>query len=652
MNRRPNAEFVRVIITWTIIGLIVVFIFNLLSSPHEFTYEISYTQFLDLLEKNAVKNVVIKEYSIYFDADYDLIKPYIKEEKGLFGIEKAIRKPDIVRAKVNVPNDPDLMRILKSKGVNIHVAPPEKQSWLVNFFNSWLPVIVLIGFWIFFMRQMQAGSSRAFTFGKSRARILVDHSKKITFDDVADMEEAKEEVKEVIEFLKDPKKFQRLGGKMPKGVLLVGPPGTGKTLLAKAIAGEAGVPFLSISGSEFVEMFVGVGAARVRDLFEQAKRYAPCIVFIDEIDAVGRMRGAGIGGGHDEREQTLNQLLVEMDGFDTSEGIIIIAATNRPDILDPALLRPGRFDRRVVLPNPDVKGRFEILKVHTREKPLAPDVNLEVIARGTPGFSGADLANLVNEAALIAARKGKSHIEMEDFEEAKDKVLMGVARKSLIISEEEKRLIAYHEAGHALVAKLIPGADPVHKVTIIPRGLALGVTQQLPEEDRYIHTKDYLLKHITTLLGGRAAEEIVFGVQTTGAANDLERASEIARKMVCAYGMSDRLGPLSYGKKDELVFLGRDIAISKDYSEKTAQEIDEEVRNIVYECYEEAKFILTSNRKALDDIVRNLLDREVLTGEDIDSIIRKYELVYSRKFANSGHGGKSDVSGTETKYNG
>ncbi|MGB9668246.1 MAG: ATP-dependent zinc metalloprotease FtsH, partial [Thermosulfidibacteraceae bacterium] len=569
---------------------------------------------------------------LYFDAEYDDIKPYIGETKGILSIERNIMKSKRVRIKVNIPDDPDLMRLLKEKKIDIYVAPPEKQSWFVNFLNSWLPIIVLIGFWVFFMKQMQAGSSRAFTFGKSRARIVVDESKKTTFDDVADMEEAKEEVKEIIEFLRDPKRFQRLGGKMPKGVLLVGPPGTGKTLLAKAIAGEAGVPFISISGSEFVEMFVGVGAARVRDLFETAKRYAPCIVFIDEIDAVGRMRGAGIGGGHDEREQTLNQLLVEMDGFDTSEGVIILAATNRPDILDPALLRPGRFDRRIVLPNPDVKGRLEILKVHTRNKPLASDIDLSVIARGTPGFSGADLANLVNEAALIAARKGKDRIDMEDFEEAKDKVLMGVARKSMVISEEEKELIAYHEAGHALVAKLIPGADPIHKVTIIPRGLALGVTQQLPEEDRHIHTKDYLLKHVTTLLGGRAAEEVVFGVQTTGASNDLERASEIARKMVCAFGMSEKLGPLSFGKKDELVFLGRDIAIAKDYSERTAQEIDDEVKRIVYECYEEAKYLLTNNRRVLDEIAKKLLEKEVLSGEDIDDILSKYELVYSRKF--------------------
>lgn len=644
MRRKINSEFIKALFTWSLIGLIVILLFNLLGTHQEFTYEISYTNFLDLLNKNLVKSVVIKEYSIYFDAEYEDIKPYISEEKSIFDIERNIRKSKRVRVKVNVPDDPDLMRLLKDKKVNIYVSPPEKQSWFVNFLNSWLPVIILIGFWVFFMKQMQAGSNRAFTFGKSRARIVIDDSKKTTFDDVADMEEAKEEVKEIIEFLRDPKRFQRLGGKMPKGVLLVGPPGTGKTLLAKAIAGEAGVPFISISGSEFVEMFVGVGAARVRDLFETAKRYAPCIVFIDEIDAVGRMRGAGIGGGHDEREQTLNQLLVEMDGFDTSEGIIIIAATNRPDILDPALLRPGRFDRRIVLPNPDVKGRLEILKVHTRNKPLAPDVDLSVIAKGTPGFSGADLANLVNEAALIAARKGKDYIEMEDFEEAKDKVLMGVARKSMVISEQEKEIIAYHEAGHALVAKLIPGADPVHKVTIIPRGLALGVTQQLPEEDRHIHTKDYLLKHLVTLLGGRAAEEIVFGTQTTGAANDLERASEIARKMVCAFGMSEKLGPLSFGKKDELVFLGRDIAIAKDYSEKTAQEIDEEVRRIVYECYDEAKYLLTENRRVLDEIARALLEKEVLSGEDIDAILARYELKYSRKFGavNDKPGDKQD----------
>ena len=632
LPKRPSGpSFGRGLLIWLIILLVVIVVFNFSNMPTEQVQELNYTQFLSLVEKGAVKSVVMKEYAVYAEVsvkDFQEVggklKPYFQWGKR--------QKPTKVRIKVVVPNDPDLIKLLKQKGVQIYVKPPEKPSWYMNFLSNWLPLIVLIGLWIFFMRQMQVGSGRAFTFGKSRARLVVDQGKKVTFKDVADIEEAKEEVREIIEFLKDPKKFQRLGGKMPKGVLLVGPPGTGKTLLAKAIAGEAGVPFLSISGSEFVEMFVGVGAARVRDLFEQARKHAPCIVFIDEIDAVGRQRGAGIGGGHDEREQTLNQLLVEMDGFDTSEGIVILAATNRPDVLDPALLRPGRFDRRVVIPKPDVKGRLEILKVHTRDKPLGEDVDLEVIAKSTPGFSGADLANIVNEAALIAAKKGKDKIEMEDFEEAKDKVLMGVERKSMIISGEEKKIIAYHEAGHALVAKLIPGTDPVHKVTIIPRGMALGVTQQLPEEDKYIHSKDYLLKLITVLLGGRAAEEVVFNIQTTGAANDLERVSDIARKMVCFYGMSEKLGPLSFGKKDELVFLGRDLALSKEYSEKTAQEIDEEVKRIVYMCYEEAKKLLTENREALDAVVSVLLEKEVISGEELDEILSQFELKRSTLF--------------------
>ncbi len=637
--RKPPAgpNFGKGLLMWLIIMVLVIVIFNFSNMPRESVYEVNYTQFLELVKRNAVKSVIMKEYTVVADVptkDYQAVGGKIKPVMVWSPKEKGIKPklPEKVRVKAVVPEDPDFIKLLKQKGVQIYVKPPEKPPWYMNFLSSWLPLIVLIAVWIFFMRQMQMGSGRAFTFGKSRARLVIDQGKRITFKDVADIEEAKEEVREIIEFLKDPKKFQRLGGKMPKGVLLVGPPGTGKTLLAKAIAGEAGVPFLSISGSEFVEMFVGVGAARVRDLFEQARRHAPCIVFIDEIDAVGRQRGAGIGGGHDEREQTLNQLLVEMDGFDTSEGIVILAATNRPDVLDPALLRPGRFDRRIVIPRPDVKGRLEILKVHTKDKPLGEDVDLEVIAKGTPGFSGADLANIVNEAALIAARKGKDKIEMEDFEEAKDKVIMGVERKSMIISEQEKRMIAYHEAGHALVAKLIPGTDPVHKITIIPRGMALGLTQQLPEEDRYLHTREYLLKLITVLLGGRAAEELVFGHQTTGAANDLERASEIARKMVCAYGMSEKLGPLSFGKRDELVFLGRDLAISREYSEKTAQEIDEEVKRIVLMCYGEAKGLLEKNREVLDAVADRLLEKEVMSGEELDELLSRFELKPSELF--------------------
>jgi cell division protease FtsH len=471
------------------------------------------------------------------------------------------------------------------------------------------------------MRQMQSGGNKALSFGKSKARLISEKSVKITFNDVAGVDEAKVEVQEIIDFLKDPNKFTKLGGKIPKGVLLVGSPGTGKTLLAKAIAGEAGVPFFSISGSDFVEMFVGVGASRVRDLFEQAKKNAPCIIFIDEIDAVGRHRGAGLGGGHDEREQTLNQLLVEMDGFEGNEGIIIIAATNRPDVLDPALMRPGRFDRQVVVPQPDVKGRIEILKVHTRKIPLAENVNLEKIARGTPGFSGADLANLVNEAALLAARVSKTTVENNDFEAAKDKVLMGVERKSMIISEEEKKNTAYHEAGHALVAKLTPGTDPVHKVSIIPRGRALGVTQQLPMDDKYTYSKDFLMKRLYVLLGGRAAEEIVLHQMTTGAGNDIERATELARKMVTSWGMSEKLGPVTFGKKEEHIFLGREIGQHKDYSEQTAVEIDQEVKRLVTEAYTAAKSLLEKNVDILEAFARKLLEIETMDSPDIDAMI-------------------------------
>ena len=471
------------------------------------------------------------------------------------------------------------------------------------------------------MRQMQTGGNKALSFGKAKAKLISEKSVKITFADVAGIDEAKAEVQEIIDFLKDPQKFQKLGGKIPKGVLLVGAPGTGKTLLARAIAGEAGVPFFSMSGSDFVEMFVGVGASRVRDLFEQAKKSSPCIIFIDEIDAVGRHRGAGLGGGHDEREQTLNQLLVEMDGFETNAGVIIIAATNRPDVLDPALLRPGRFDRQVIVPQPDVKGRLEILKVHTKNKPIDEKVNLDEIARGTPGFSGADLENLVNEAALLAARKGKTSVEKSDFEAAKDKVLMGVERKSMIISDTEKKNTAYHEAGHALVAQMTPGTDPLHKVSIIPRGRALGVTQQLPIDDRYTYSKDYLMKALTVLMGGRAAEEIALQHMTTGAGNDLERATDLARKMVTEWGMSDKLGPLTFGKKEEQIFLGREIARHKDYSEKTAVDIDEEVKGIVLDAYKKAKDLLTENRDLLEVFANTLLEKETLDGPEIDALI-------------------------------
>jgi cell division protease FtsH len=483
-------------------------------------------------------------------------------------------------------------------------------------------MLLLIGVWIFFMRQMQAGGGKAMAFGKSKARLVTDKSKKVTFADVAGIDEAKAELEEVIEFLRDPKKFTRLGGRIPKGLLLVGQPGTGKTLLARAIAGEAEVPFLSISGSDFVEMFVGVGASRVRDLFDQGKKNAPCIIFIDEIDAVGRHRGAGLGGGHDEREQTLNQLLVEMDGFESNEGVILVSATNRPDVLDPALLRPGRFDRQVVVPLPDIKGREKIFEVHTRKTPLADDIDFGVIARGTPGFSGADIENLVNEAALYAARYGKDKITMGDFEFAKDKVMMGAERKSMVISIEERRITAYHESGHALVARLLPGSDPIHKVTIIPRGMALGLTQQLPVDEKHTYPKQYLINNIKILLGGRAAEELILNEFTTGSGNDIERATNLARKMVCEWGMSDVMGPLSYGKKEEQIFLGREFATHKDYSEETAKRIDEEITRLVSDSYEKAKQLLSDHIDILNRIALELLEKEVLNTTELDDIIQ------------------------------
>ena len=522
--------------------------------------------------------------------------------------------------KTVMPMDyPELINMLRDKHVQITGEKPSQSPWLAALV-SWAPFLFLIGFWIFFMRQMQSGGNKALSFGKSRARLLTAHQKKVTFKDVAGVEEAKEELQEIIDFLKEPQKFQKLGGRIPKGVLLVGPPGTGKTLLARAIAGEANVPFFSISGSDFVEMFVGVGASRVRDLFEQGKKNAPCIIFIDEIDAVGRHRGAGLGGGHDEREQTLNQLLVEMDGFESNEGVILIAATNRPDVLDPALLRPGRFDRRVVVARPDVKGREGILAVHVRKIPLAEDVDISVIARSTPGFSGADLANLVNEAALNAARMNQKTVTHEDFEMAKDKVLMGVARKSLIISDQEKRVTAYHEAGHATVAAMVEGADPLHKVTIIPRGMALGVTQQLPTDDRHTYPRVYLEGQLAIMMGGRLAEELFLGTMTTGAGNDIEQATDLARKMVCQFGMSS-LGPLTFGKQEEQIFLGREIAQHRDYSEHTAVAIDDEVRKFIMQGYERAKSILTENRNALVRIAEALLERESLDATEIKMLI-------------------------------
>jgi cell division protease FtsH len=583
---------------WLFILLIMIMLFRVFSGPERGEEKVTFSDFIIAAEQGDVAEVTIQGKNI----------------TGKYSNGKNF--------KTYAPDDPDLVRILRQREVKITAKPAQDQPWYLTMLVSWFPMLLLIGVWIFFMRQMQAGGSKALSFGKSRARLSSERGPRVTFADVAGIEEAKEEVSEIIDFLKDPQKFTRLGGRIPKGVLIIGPPGTGKTLLARAIAGEADVPFFSISGSDFVEMFVGVGASRVRDLFIQGKRHAPCIIFIDEIDAVGRHRGAGLGGGHDEREQTLNQLLVEMDGFESNEGVILVAATNRPDVLDPALLRPGRFDRQVVVPRPDVNGRFEILKVHTTKTPLASDVELMVVARGTPGFSGADLANLVNEAALLAARTEKNFISMGEFDEAKDKVLMGVERKSMVISEEEKKNTAYHESGHTLVAKYLPGADPIHKVTIIPRGRALGATQQLPMDDRYTYSKEYLLDKITIMLGGRAAEELVLNHMTTGAGNDLEQATEVARKMVCEWGMSEKLGPLTFGKKEEAIFLGREFAQHKDYSEKTAQEIDDELKRLVSHCHQRARAILKTNIHALHQMAQALLEKEVLDAQELDKILQ------------------------------
>ena len=558
--------------------------------------EFNFTQFMEEVERGAVREVTISESEVRGElTSGEAFTTYIPMEY------------------------PELLNLLRDRNVIIQGEPTNQSPWLTALL-SWAPFLFIIGFWIFFMRQMQSGGNKALSFGKSRARLLTAHQKKVTFKDVAGVDEAKEELNEIIDFLKEPQKFQKLGGRIPKGVLLVGPPGTGKTLLARAIAGEANVPFFSISGSDFVEMFVGVGASRVRDLFEQGKKNAPCIIFIDEIDAVGRHRGAGLGGGHDEREQTLNQLLVEMDGFESNEGVILVAATNRPDVLDPALLRPGRFDRRVVVPRPDVRGRAGVLAVHVRKIPLSDDVELEVIARSTPGFSGADLANLVNEAALNAARMNHKVVAMEDFETSKDKVMMGAARKSLIISEGEKKVTAYHEAGHALVAAMVPGADPLHKVTIIPRGMALGVTQQLPVDDRHTYPRKYLEGQLAIMMGGRLAEELFLDTVTTGAGNDIEQATELARKMVCQYGMSE-LGPLTFGKQEEQIFLGREISQHRDYSEETAESIDAQVHKFVMDGYERAKGILTENKAVLIRIAEALLERESLDAIEIQMLI-------------------------------
>jgi len=560
--------------------------------------EPSYSNFLAKVDSGNVKDVSIE------------LSPNSAELQGEYRDGSKFRGVTVANTAIT-----DVTKVLQDKGVLYNYKEVKEANW-VSLLINFSPILLIVGIWIFMMRQMQAGGNKALSFGKSRARLLTAQQKKATFKDVAGIDEAKEELYEIIDFLKDPQKFQKLGGRIPKGVLLVGPPGTGKTLLARAIAGEANVPFFSISGSDFVEMFVGVGASRVRDLFEQGKKNAPCIIFIDEIDAVGRHRGAGLGGGHDEREQTLNALLVEMDGFESNEGVILIAATNRPDVLDPALLRPGRFDRRVVVPRPDVRGREEILRVHTRKVPLSEDVDLSVIARGTPGFSGADVANLVNEAALWAARMNRKFVAMVDFEMSKDKVLMGAERRSMILSDEEKKNTAYHEAGHALVAAKTPGADPLHKVTIIPRGMALGVTMQLPIDDKHTYTKEFLESQLAVLMGGRAAEEIFLNHITTGAGNDIERATEIARQMVCEWGMSS-LGPLTFGRKEEAIFLGREIAQHRDYSEDTAIKIDVEVRGIVNMGYSRARQILETHSDALERVARALLDREVLDATEL-----------------------------------
>ncbi|HOB51993.1 MAG TPA: ATP-dependent zinc metalloprotease FtsH [Acidobacteriota bacterium] len=594
------------ILLWLFIIITVVVLYGLYNSHQKGPVkELDYTKFQEKVSAKAIQEATIKGAMV----------------------EGRLGNGDRFTAAVPENSQAQVADALVKAGANVHVVPAEKDSWLTWALSIWLPLILFVGFWVFLMRQMQGTGNKAISFGKSRAKLLTSQQKKVTFKDVAGVDEAIEELTEVVEFLKEPQKFQKLGGRIPKGVLLVGAPGTGKTLLARAVAGEANVPFFSISGSDFVEMFVGVGASRVRDLFDQGKKHAPCIIFIDEIDAVGRHRGAGLGGGHDEREQTLNQLLVEMDGFESNEGVILIAATNRPDVLDPALLRPGRFDRQVVVNLPDVRGRLGILRVHTRKIPISPDVDLEIIARSTPGFSGAQLANLVNEAALNAARYSRKSVMMGDFEMAKDKVLMGKERRSLIINEQEKKITAYHEAGHALLAALLPDADPIHKVAIIPRGMALGITQQLPVDDRYNYSRNYLLAQLKVLMGGRIAEEVFLKIKTTGAANDIERATEMARKMVCEWGMSDQLGPLAFGKKEEQIFLGREIAQHRDYSEQTAELIDQEVQQLVRASYTEATGLVEQHREAMERIAQALLEFEVLDAEEVEMAIRGETIV-------------------------
>ena len=583
---------------WLVITLMMVMLYNLFNQQQLAQNDISYSEFLAMVEADRVSEVTIQ------------------------GQEIRVTDLNRSRFKIYAPQDPALIQRLKDKGVTIIAKPPTESPWYMSVLVSWFPMIVLIGVWIFFMRQMQSGGGKAMSFGKSRARLLSDQQEKVTFEDVAGIDEAKEELEEIVAFLKDPKKFTRLGGRIPKGVLLMGPPGTGKTLLARAIAGEAGVPFFSISGSDFVEMFVGVGASRVRDLFVQGKKNAPCIIFIDEIDAVGRHRGAGLGGGHDEREQTLNQLLVEMDGFESNEGVILISATNRPDVLDPALLRPGRFDRQVVVSLPDIRGREKILRVHMKRTPIASDVDPVVLAKGTPGFSGADLENLVNETALLAAKRDKERLDMVDFEDSKDKVYMGLERKSKVIREEDRLTTAYHEGGHALVARFIPGTDVVNKITIIPRGRAAGVTWFLPEE-RDFRYKDQLESELAIAFGGRVAEEIVFNRISTGASNDIKKATDLAQQMIRSWGMSETLGPLAFAKDEEQVFLGREIAQHRDYSEETARKIDSEVNRLVMRSYERAQSVLTEHIDVLHKLAEQLLEKETILGAELDEIIRQ-----------------------------
>ncbi len=609
-------SFAKNLLVWVTIMLVMIVLFNLFNQPAAPQLKVSYTDFLMKVDQGEILQVKIQGHKI----------------SGVLVGDK--------RFVTYSPNDPTLVQKLIKNKIEVVAEPEEDSPWYMTLFISWFPMLLLVGVWIFFMRQMQGGGGSggrggAMSFGRSKARMLNEETAKVTFQDVAGVDEAKEELSEIVQFLSEPKKFTRLGGRIPKGVLLIGSPGTGKTLLARAVAGEAGVPFFSISGSDFVEMFVGVGASRVRDLFAQGKKNAPCLIFIDEIDAVGRQRGAGLGGGHDEREQTLNQLLVEMDGFESNEGVILIAATNRPDVLDPALLRPGRFDRQVVVPTPDVRGRAHILNVHTRKTPLAEEVDLDVIARGTPGFSGADLENLVNEAALYAAKNNQDYVNMIDFEEAKDKVLMGRERRSLLLNDKEKETTAYHEAGHALIAKLLANTDPVHKVTIIPRGRALGVTQQLPVDDRHNYSKRYLEDTLVMLLGGRVAEELILNQMTTGASNDIERATKMARSMVCQWGMSDKLGPMTFGETNDQVFLGKEFGHSKDFSEDTSRLIDSEVRRIIDTAHEQAKTLLSENKESLHKLAAALLERETISGDEIDTLINGGDLPPLEKVVSS-----------------